>query len=102
MHLEREGDIAESATCANAAVDDHHSQRPHMALRTVWLVKRVGTRVRDKHKGAAGTLGAGRAGDENRPTAAVPWYWQAQCRLTGHPLPLDIAIGRIVLRLVVG
>ena len=100
-HLEREGDVAEAAARIVAAVDDHHGQRHHMALRPVRLIERVGARVRLEDERAAGALRAGRAGDEDRPTAAVLRDRQTERRLAGHALPLHIAIGRVVLRLLV-
>jgi hypothetical protein len=43
--LKRKCDVAEAASCAVAAVDHHHGQRPEMVL-AIGLVERAGASVR--------------------------------------------------------
>jgi hypothetical protein len=56
LHLEREGDIAETPTGIVAAVDDHHGQRLDVALRPVRLIKRVKARVCENEERASRAL----------------------------------------------
>ena len=72
-----------------------------MALGPVGLVERVRARVRLQDQGASGTLHPGGARHNDALPAAVLWNWQEERRPARHAVPLDIAIGRIELRLLV-